>query len=279
MFHKNKFAVVDLCIASIAISYFLVKYYDLKFIFQPLTIIAVILLIAALQFIKMIRLYLIFLNNYIGLEMFSQTYALTTFINIILPHRLGEFYRIFSYGRVCGNFRTGFLGILIDRFFDSLVLIVLFFLMEGIYGNKLSSLSLLLIAFVILAVFIYVFYPQMYSIINRYLITNNPTKRSLAALRFLNLFNDWYVHIKRMLKGKFPLLMLCSIVSWLLEYIVLANIFTIYNQNLSFGMFINYLDDKSIYNNAIFNSYTAIHSIMMFIIAVTPVLLRKVKHS
>lgn len=77
----------------------------------------------AVHFFKMLRLYLVLMEHRISFGRFILLYLRTTFINLIIPFKLGELYRIEEIARVTKIWQVGFLSVLVDRFFDTLALL------------------------------------------------------------------------------------------------------------------------------------------------------------
>ena len=72
----------------------------------------------AVHFFKMLRLYLVLMEHRISFGRFILLYLRTTFINLIIPFKLGELYRIEEIARVTKIWQVGFLSVLVDRFCD-----------------------------------------------------------------------------------------------------------------------------------------------------------------
>ena len=84
---------------------------------------AVILIIfICVHLIKMMRLYLIVMDRKVSFDRFVPAYLRTTLVNLVIPYKIGEIYRIVVFSRISGGFKTGFFSVLIDRFFDTLAL-------------------------------------------------------------------------------------------------------------------------------------------------------------
>ena len=77
----------------------------------------------AVHFFKMLRLYLVLMEHRISFGRFILLYLRTTFINLIIPFKLGELYRVEEIARVTKIWQVGFLSVLVDRFFDTLALL------------------------------------------------------------------------------------------------------------------------------------------------------------
>ena len=64
---------------------------------------------------KMLRLYLVLMEHKIRLGRFILLYLKTTLVNLIIPFKLGELYRIFCISRETKHWQVGVLSILVNR--------------------------------------------------------------------------------------------------------------------------------------------------------------------
>ncbi|MBR3644652.1 MAG: flippase-like domain-containing protein, partial [Parasporobacterium sp.] len=144
-------------------------------------------------------------------------YCLTTLVNLIVPFKLGEFFRIFVFCVAVRNVRIGFLSVLLDRFFDTVALVLILLPVELLKKQAVSDSTLLLTVFVVVAVFAYVAFPSFYLYLNRYIIMNRSSKGAMGSLRLLELMKSGYEYVKRLIHGRYALLVIFSFVAWLLE--------------------------------------------------------------
>ena len=124
---------------------------------------------------KMMRLYLILLEQKIEFRRFVLTYLKTTFVNLVIPFKLGEIYRIFCFSRETKVFQIGLFSVIVDRFFDTVALLVILIPFEVFITGKVTWVTGALTIFAALAIFIYIVFPGIYTYLNRYIImfTNN----------------------------------------------------------------------------------------------------------
>ena len=130
-----------------------------------------------------------------------------------------EIFRFYCYSNETNNYKIGLLSILVERFFDTCALLLFIFPFEILFTHQVSSITLFLVLFVFLGFIIYnVFYP-VYKYINKFFILNVTSKKSLMVLEILEKQNEWYLYIKKLVKGRFSLVFLLSFLAWSLEYI------------------------------------------------------------
>ncbi len=184
-------------------------------------LIAVSILFVIVHGSKLIRLYLIMIDERIPFARFLFLYCLTTLINLIVPFKLGEFFRIIVFCVATKSVRIGFLSILLDRFFDTVALVLILLPFELLKGGTVSDSTLLLAAFVVVSVFAYISFSSFYTYLNRYLIMNRHSKGALRSLQILELLKAGYEYVKRLIHGRYALLVIFSFVAWLLECAIL----------------------------------------------------------
>jgi uncharacterized protein (TIRG00374 family) len=184
---------------------------------------AVILVIfICVHLIKMMRLYLIVMDQKVSFDRFVPAYLRTTLVNLLIPYKLGEIYRIIVFSRISRGFKTGFFSVLIDRFFDTLALCLILLPYQILYTGRVAVPTILLVAFVAVIVITYMVFPASYTFLNRYIITSRDSKRSMMALSALEHVNGWYTYVRDLVAGRYGILFLFSLAAWILEIAVLG---------------------------------------------------------
>jgi len=192
--------------------------------------------------IKMMRMYLIVMDRKISFDRFVPAYLRTTLVNLIIPYKLGELYRVGEFYRISGGFKTGFFSVLIDRFFDTLALVMILLPYQLFISQKVTVPTLLLTVFELVVLLAYRVFPSTYEFLNRYIITSRESKRSMLALAALEQVNDWYVYAKELVTGRYGILMLFSLAAWLLEMAVLAGFSGIISKSFTVSDFGAYIE-------------------------------------
>lgn len=176
-----------------------------------------ILLFILVHLLKMIRLYLVLMEQKIPFKRFMYLYFETTCFNLIIPFKLGEIYRVLRLSACLKSFEIGFYSTLTDRFFDTASLLVILFLISIAGNTSISYVMLFLLGFILVVAFTYLIFPQTYRYLNRYIIMNKSSKRSMGALRVLDRCNDSYCYLKQLIRGRSALLIICSLLGWIAE--------------------------------------------------------------
>ncbi|MBO4266957.1 MAG: flippase-like domain-containing protein [Lachnospiraceae bacterium] len=224
--------------------------------------IAAIILIAfiCVHFIKMMRLYLIVMDRKVSFDRFIPAYLRATLVNLLIPYKLGEVYRVLVFSRVSGGFRTGFFSVLTDRFFDTLALCLILLPYQLLYLGQVAVPTMLLAAFVAVIIITYMVFPASYTFLNRYIITSRDSKRSMMALSALEHANGWYTYVRDLVKGRYGILFLFSLAAWILEMAVLAGYTRLLGSAFSvadFGAYIESIVSGRNYSMKVWYTYSS----------------------
>lgn len=166
---------------------------------------------------KMLRLYLVLMEHKIGFGRFVLLYLKTTLVNLIIPLKLGELYRIFCISRETKHWQVGVLSILVDRFFDTLALCMILLPLDILIFGRLSFITLSFMGIMALIVICYVSILPTFQYLNRYIIRQKSSARAMAALKGLDVVKIWYDFTQNLIRGRFALILLFSFAGWLLE--------------------------------------------------------------
>lgn len=233
-----------------------------KFIY----ILPALILFALLHVIKLMRMYLVVMERNVSFERFVPAYFRTTFINLVIPYKLGEIYRIVVFKRILGSLKLGFLSVVVDRFFDTLALIVILLPYQLMVMGEVTLPVILLTIFLVIVLMAYILFPSSYRYLNKYIIMNRTSKRSMNALKNLEAVNEWYEYVHTLVSGRYGLMILFSIAAWVCEFIVLALFSNIIGKPFSLQSFGDYIGAIIGGNHSTLNTtYTIAASVIIFI--------------
>lgn len=167
--------------------------------------------------VKMFRMYLVLVENRITFIRFVAAYCRTTLLNLVIPFKLGEIYRMIVYSRLTGSPGIGIAGVIVDRFFDTLALVLILLPLHALYPSKISAVSVFLFVFVGVVIFVFAMFPAAYKYLNKYIIINRESRNSMAVLRWLEILNNGYEYIRMLVSGRYALIALMSFGAWVLE--------------------------------------------------------------
>ncbi len=175
------------------------------------------LLIAVIYCMKAFRLYIIFMDNRVVLKRFFRVYIKTMPVSLAFPLKLGEIFRMYCFSCETGSAATGILGILVERFFDTIPLLALIIIFTLLSGEKIITLVILLAGFLILITALYLSFPSIYAYANRYCMVSIRSERSIRLLRILESADKWYGRVKSLIKDRVAILLIISSFTWLAE--------------------------------------------------------------
>lgn len=182
----------------------------------PLIVLTAVL-IAVIYFFKALRLYIILIDNRISLKRFFRVYIKSMPVSLAFPLKAGELFRMYCFASETGSLATGILGILAERFFDTIPLLALIIIFTLLSGEKIITLVVLLAGFLVLITALYLSFPSIYTYANRYCIVNIRSGRSLKLLKLLDIAYRWYERVKNLIKDRVAILLIISSFTWLAE--------------------------------------------------------------
>lgn len=166
---------------------------------------------------KFMRLYLVLLEQKIPFFQFVRVYCKTTFINLVIPFKLGEIYRVYCFSKLGRSLEVGIFSVLADRFFDTLALLLLLLPFELVTAGRIQAVTAVLTVLLLVVLFAYRTFPGMYAYLNHYIIQKKSSGRSLAVLKGLEYTNIWYAYVRELVRGRYALIFFFSLLGWLLE--------------------------------------------------------------
>lgn len=207
-----------------------------------LTGVAVLTGFICVHLIKLMRLYLIVMDQKVSFDRFVPAYLRTTLVNLLIPYKLGEIYRIGVFTRISGGFKTGFFSVLIDRFFDTLALVLILLPYQLLIAGRVTIPTILLAAFVVIVLVSYRVFPPSYEFLNRYIITQRESKRSMLALAALERVSGYHGYARDLVTGRYGILFLFSLAAWIIEIAVLAGFSRLIGQSFGVSDFGSYIE-------------------------------------
>ena len=217
---KVIYMAVNIAVFFIAGLIFLYDYRVLTKIWDETGILpAVILMLTVILIngIKSARLFLALYGSDFWIGNYIRTYCKVTPVSLVIPYKLGEFYRMYCYGQLTGNTLKGIIVILLDRFMDTIALVTFILLIKFWYGGGFAGIVYLLFAFLIFILLAYYAYPNLYRFWKSYLLHAKATERKLKLLNILDRLNSVYTEIEQTAKGKGIILYGLSLAAWGIE--------------------------------------------------------------
>ncbi|MEE1291890.1 MAG: lysylphosphatidylglycerol synthase domain-containing protein, partial [Acutalibacteraceae bacterium] len=137
-----KYRVVDILTLCIAIGVFLALYGNVPALFAGVSVaqVLVIILTALLvHVLKATRLFLALYGQKISISEHLALYCKVTPVSMVLPYKVGEFYRMYAYGTHLKSGLKGIVIILLDRFMDTAALVTMILIAGFFYGGQITS--------------------------------------------------------------------------------------------------------------------------------------------
>lgn len=227
---------------------------------------AAVLLTVAVHIAKALRLYLIMLEKQITVKCFLRLYIKTTLVNLVLPLKLGELFRVYCFGAEFENYKIGVLFVLVDRYFDTIPLLILMSFLT-IFGKvRISGVLILLILFIVLISTVYIIFPSLYRYLNRWIIINVSSKKGILILNLFSKVNQWYGYVQELVKSRVLILLLLSAIAWILEYGTIICIAIGIKSKFSNTDFLDYINSIFWANtNRFVNLYISISSFILMV--------------
>lgn len=191
------------------------------------------------NFLKYIRLYIVFLGyNIDGKENMVQ-FSKTVIVSVLLPFKLGDIFRGYCYGTKINNLLRGFILILLDRVVDTIALITFIIGIKLFFQGSFPMVFIVIFFFCFISVISYYCFPKIFYFWNHYLLKKTATKRIISILQLLNRLNEVYREIEVAISSKMLVLYAISIVSWAIE---IGGVYLISNINKD-NVFLNIVSD------------------------------------
>lgn len=190
---------------------------------------------------KCLRFYLVLMEQKIQFPRFVRIYLKTTFVNFLLPIKSGELFRIYCFAHETKNVQMGFISVILDRVFDTCILLLFLLPYDVFVAGRISVVTILLGLIVLVAVLGSVFLYSSYGYLNRFLIINGSSKRTIVLLQLLENFKVCYDYMAKLLKGRFVLIFLFSCIGWVFEFLFLKFMAGIMNISFNATQFAEYI--------------------------------------
>lgn len=176
-----------------------------------------IITVLLVHILKSSRLYIILYGEKISRRKYLETYCMTTPVSILIPFKLGEFFRMFAYGRAIGNYLKGVIIILLDRFMDTLALLTIIIAKIVFFNGRMDSLTWFFVFFLVLLLVVYTLFPKTIMYWKNFFLTSSATPRKLKALKWIELSISIYTEIRTICQGRGAILYGLSLLAWGIE--------------------------------------------------------------
>lgn len=246
---KKFYYVINSIVAAISL-FFLINMFQklqipwggMDFSKWQLSLFGAILCAGLVHLLKGLRLYFISMEKCISLKRFLKIYTKTTLVTLMLPWKTGEFFRIYCLGEEMKDYHSGFLSVLVDRYFDSIPLLIVIFIYGIMNPEEFLIFTWVLVFFIVFTTSAYLIFPSLYQYFNRFIIMKVNLKSGIIFLELLEKLQQWYSYAEQLIKGRGILLLVLSCGAWIVEYITLNILSSLLAITFEAQQFIYYLN-------------------------------------
>lgn len=177
----------------------------------------ILITVLIVHILKAGRMYLTLYGSDIGLLQYLKTYCKVTPVSVVIPFKMGEFFRMYCYGQIIENYLKGIVIILLDRFMDTLALVSMIVFVWIFSGGNIMPLVYLLLVFLVFVVCMYFMFPGLYRFWKGNILRAKATENKIVILKVLETLNIIYQEIEKMVEGRGIILYFMSLVAWTVE--------------------------------------------------------------
>ena len=217
---KIHYNLINMMVILGALVCFVYEYKNVGAIFQNETVFKVLIVFVTaiiVHAVKAGRLYLALYGSEISVLSYLKTYCKVTPVGLVFPYKLGEFFRMYCYGKQMGNILKGIIIILLDRFMDTMALVTMILFICFMEKGSILPFTYVLLLFLIFTILAYYVFPGVYDFWKKFFLKSKATERRLSVLRILDTLNRIYQEIKGVTKGRGMILYIMSLVAWIAE--------------------------------------------------------------
>ena len=222
------------------------------------------LLVGMIYFIKTVRLYIIMLDTHIPFRRFVKVYIKSSFVSIILPFKTGDLFKMYCYGHETEDYKIGIFSVLVERYFDTISLLVILAVFTLSTGNGIVPVVILMALFLILLTAFFISFPSINNYINRFCIVSTDSPGGIDVLRFLSGINNWYMYAKKLVDQRVPLLLIMSTFTWIAEYGVIKIFIYGLGKSTASDLFLVYINSVFSGSNDIYVTLYMSVSVLLF---------------
>ena len=217
---RQRYNFINVVVILITAMMFFDKYIVTEQLFRNIGLVQaliLILVVCLVHAIKAGRLYLALYGSEMSFLTYIKTYCKVTPVSVVLPFKIGEFFRMYCYGQQLNSYLKGIVIIILDRFMDTVALVTMILLIWIFNGWHITSFVYILLVFLLVIVLLYMIFPNVYSFWVKYLLSARATQHRLTALNILDKLNRIYKEITNVSRGRGAILYFMSLVAWIVE--------------------------------------------------------------
>lgn len=182
--------------------------------------------------LRTFRLYFLMNDSNIGFINLLKLQYKANAVNLILPFKLGESYRIYAFSKPLGNITKSLITLFIER---SLDLFVIFFILTIVYtfntdinSNYTFILYFILTVSLIIIITIYSILPQTLQLIQKRILEKGNIQFKTVSFFITKLLESITI-LTELINNKISSLSIISLLIWIFEIATLITFFNIFN--------------------------------------------------
>jgi len=175
------------------------------------------LCVFASQASKIIRFYLFIIDQKVCFRKFVALYTLTSVVNIIIPFKIGELFRIAAFGLFLKNIRITLLAIITERFFDSIIILAILLVSAIKYQFVYTFMIFTLGTLILISYGLYIVAPSLIFNLNLYLMLKKNSIFDKNILKFLEYIDTLHSIESNILKTKKQSIIFFTLIAWIFD--------------------------------------------------------------
>lgn len=188
------------------------------------------------QFLKFVRLQFLLLEKERNIRYLFGLFSLSTISASLVPFKIGEFIKIYLFKNHFKSWQLGFVTVLVERFFDILILLFLISIItyKGDASDaSLKTLMILFIAITTVLLFSFLAYPKASEYLTYLTISASHSERGLSFLKALSKIDKFYDLLTSLLRGRWQIVSILTCGIWIFEVLSVYSWFYSSGKSLS----------------------------------------------
>ncbi len=181
------------------------------------------------HFFRVLRLVILSSDSEISIKDLALEQFKANGVNLIIPFRLGESYRVIAFKKFFGSYSRSLIILLCERMLDIiLITFILFFasFFSDIHFNFIRNIIYISVILMVLLLLIYFVMDELMSIIHKIFLGKNTNKTNLAIVKFTGSFIRIINQTKIIFKSKISSCFAITFIIWSMEILVFYVLFS-----------------------------------------------------
>jgi len=190
-----------------------------------MSILAAVICYFLAHIVRAVRLVGLTEDPAVSLGEMMSTQLISNSVNLVLPFRLGEAYRVVAFKSIFGSSYRSFIYLLVERIFDFATILLLFYI-ACLLGEKSHPILIYIhyfaFAFAVFVSFLIFALEEMLSVIHRFLLSRYTSKLGLRFTEITSNLLSAISDIKDILSKRLMTFLSFTVIIWTLEITVFS---------------------------------------------------------